>query len=95
MGKPAARLGDRVEHPAGYVLTGGPASPNVFIGGRRAWRAEIDIHICPVHAPGKVIVGSTKVFINGYPACRLGDKIVEPNAINTIVEGCPTVAIAD
>lgn len=95
MGKPAARIGDRVAHPSGYVLTVGPASPNVFIGGRRAWRARVDTHGCPLHAPGRVIVGSTRVFINGYPACRVGDFIQEVNAVNTIVEGCPTVSIAD
>ena len=93
MGKPIARMGDRVAHPSGYVLTGGPASTNVFIGGKPAWRAVVDTHFCPVHSPGKVIGGSKKVFINGYPACRQGDLIQEAKAINTIVEGYPTVSI--
>lgn len=38
MGKPAARLADPVAHPLPPVLTGGPCSPNVIIGGKPAWR---------------------------------------------------------
>lgn len=38
MGKPAARITDPVAHPLPPVLTGGPGSPNVFIGGLPAWR---------------------------------------------------------
>jgi uncharacterized Zn-binding protein involved in type VI secretion len=35
----AARVLDAVSHPIPPVLTGGPGSPVVFIGGRPAWRA--------------------------------------------------------
>ncbi|MFS8036523.1 PAAR domain-containing protein [Xanthobacter sp. AM11] len=35
---PAARLLDLVAHPAPGVLTPGPGSPNVLIGGKPAWR---------------------------------------------------------
>ncbi len=35
----AARIGDPVSHAWPPALTGGPGSPNVDIGGRRAWRA--------------------------------------------------------
>lgn len=38
MGKPAARVGDPVAHPLPPVLTGGPGSFNVVIGGKPAWR---------------------------------------------------------
>jgi len=38
MGQPAARLTDPVAHPLPPVLTGGPCSPNVIIGGLPAWR---------------------------------------------------------
>lgn len=38
MGQPAARLADPVAHPLPPVLTGGPCSPNVIIGGLPAWR---------------------------------------------------------
>ncbi|MEH2452240.1 PAAR domain-containing protein [Nostoc sp.] len=37
-GKPAARLGDTVQHPMPPVLTRGPGSQNVYIGGKPAWR---------------------------------------------------------
>ncbi|ACK69255.1 conserved hypothetical protein [Gloeothece citriformis PCC 7424] len=38
MGKLAARITDTVAHPLPPVLTGGPGSLNVFIGGLPAWR---------------------------------------------------------
>src|SRR5215475_9761180 len=38
MGRPAARVTDPVVHPAPPVLTPGPGSFNVFIGGLPAWR---------------------------------------------------------
>ncbi len=154
MPTPAARLTDPVAHPLPPILTGGPGSPNVFIGNRPAWRgvpsavaialqsakqasdaaihaaeaatlaaagtpglpaakaaeettkataaatmgsmissaaAMTDIHGCttplplPPHGPGVVIDGSTTVLINGLPACRMGDTIIEavgpPNKI--------------
>jgi hypothetical protein len=59
-----------------------------------------DIHICqtplpaPPHGPGVVVDGSTSVFINNLPACRMGDTIVEAvGPPNKIVMGCPTVII--
>ncbi|WP_034997003.1 PAAR domain-containing protein [Beijerinckia mobilis] len=38
MGRPAARMTDPVVHPLPPVLTPGPGSLNVFIGGLPAWR---------------------------------------------------------
>ncbi|XWK89410.1 MAG: PAAR domain-containing protein [Phormidium sp.] len=38
MGRPAARITDSVAHPLPQILTGGPGSPNVFIGNLPAWR---------------------------------------------------------
>ena len=38
MGRPAARITDPVAHPLPPVLTPGPGSLNVFIGGLPAWR---------------------------------------------------------
>ena len=37
MSQPAARLGDPVAHTVTPVLTGGPCSPNVWIGNQPAW----------------------------------------------------------
>lgn len=170
MGRMAARVTDPVVHPAPPVLTPGPGSVNVFIGGLPAWRgvggaaaaalqsakqvsdaaiqtAEAatlaaagtpgapaalaaeqatkascaasmgamvgslaavpspsggtpDIHVCatplpiPPHGPGVVVDGSTTVFINGLPACRMGDTIVEAlGPPNKIAMGCPTVNV--
>lgn len=59
-----------------------------------------DIHMCatllpiPPHGPGVVIDGSSTVLINGLPACRMGDTIVEAvGPPNKIVSGCVTVMI--
>ena len=38
MNRPAARITDSVAHPLPPVLTGGPGSINVLIGGLPAWR---------------------------------------------------------
>lgn len=97
MGKPAARIGDMTSH--GTPLIPGPGSPNVLIGGRPAWRATIDLHVCPLvtglvpHVGGTVLVGSPTVFINGLHAVRLGDQIVESGPPNTIITGEFTVLI--
>lgn len=163
MSRPAARISDPVAHPLPPILTGGPGSPTVIIGGLLAWRgipaaavagiqsakkvsdaaiktAEAatlaaagtpglpaaktaeettkttaaatmsstitsaaggaDIHNCatplplPPHGPGVVIDGSSTVLINGLPACRMGDTIVEAlGPPNKITMGCPTVLI--
>ena len=59
-----------------------------------------DIHVCatpvaiPPHGPGVVIDGSTTVTINGLPAARAGDTILEAiGPPNKIAFGCPTVTI--
>jgi hypothetical protein len=59
-----------------------------------------DIHMCttpspvPPHGPGVVINGSSTVSINGLPASRQGDTILEPlGPMNKIAMGCPTVII--
>ncbi len=61
-----------------------------------------DIHICAqpspipfcVDGPGFVITGSATVMINGLPACRQGDMILEAlGPPNFITAGCPTVQI--
>ena len=93
----AARVGDPTGH--GTPLGPGPGSPNVLIGGTPAWRAASDFHACPLlnvlvpHVGGIVSVGSPTVFINGLPAARQGDVIVESGPPNAIVAGCSTVMI--
>jgi uncharacterized Zn-binding protein involved in type VI secretion len=165
---PAARVLDNVVHLLPGVLTPGPGSLNVLIGGKPAWRgigaaavgalqsaksgsdtriaaaqaatlaaagtpglpaakaAEetlkaseaaamasmitsaaggADIHMCvsaipiplpPPHGPGVVIDGSTGVFINNLPACRMGDTILEAfGPTNKIIKGEMTVIIGE
>jgi uncharacterized Zn-binding protein involved in type VI secretion len=79
----------------------GPAggSPNVLIGNLPAWRAGIDVHVCPLvtgvvpHTGGVVAVGSLTVLINGMPAARQGDTIVESGPPNKIALGCLNVLV--
>lgn len=61
-----------------------------------------DIHACttplpiPPHGPGVVIDGSPTVLINGLPACRQGDTVLEPvGPPDKIVLGLQTVIIGD
>jgi len=97
LGQPAARLGDQTSH--GTPLAPGIGSINVLIGNKPAWRATADFHACPLvdglkpHVGGVVAIGSTSVLINGLPAARQGDQVVEAGAPNAIVLGEPTVLI--
>ena len=97
MGQPAARLVDATGH--GSPLAPGFGSTRVLIGKKPAWRAVADAHICPLvdgvkpHFSGKVLVGSTTVLIEGFPAARMGDQVVEASAPNPIVTGETTVLI--
>lgn len=97
MGQPAARVTDQTSH--GSPLAPGPGSPNVLIGSKPAWRAGSDMHTCPLsdgpkpHVGGVVAMGSTTVLINGLPAVRQGDQIIEVGPPNVIAIGEPTVLI--
>jgi uncharacterized Zn-binding protein involved in type VI secretion len=97
MGMPAARVGDQTSH--GTPLGPGPGAPTVLIGGKPAWRAGSDTHVCPLfdgpkpHVGGVVAVGSATVLIGGPPAARQGDTIVEAGPPNAIAMGEPTVLI--
>lgn len=93
----AARLGDLTSH--GTPLAPGVGSLNVLIGGKPAWRAAADTHVCPLvtgvvpHVGGVVPMGSATVLINNLPAARQGDQIVEAGPPNSIAIGEPTVLI--
>jgi uncharacterized Zn-binding protein involved in type VI secretion len=97
MGQGAARVGDSTSH--GSPLGPGPGCPTVLIGGKPAWRAGSDTHLCPLsdgpkpHVGGMVAVGSVTVLIGGLPAARIGDSVLEAGAPNAIVAGDPTVLI--
>jgi uncharacterized Zn-binding protein involved in type VI secretion len=58
------------------------------------------MHLCPIvkgvvpDVGGMVAMGSPTVLINNFPACRVGDQVVEiPGGPNPIVMGCTTVMI--
>lgn len=93
----AARVGDLTGH--GTPLGPGPGSPTVLIGGQPAWCAGVDFHACPLvngvqpHVGGVVAMGSLTVLIDGLPAARQGDQVMEAGGPNPIVMGCPTVLI--
>jgi len=63
----------------------------------------VDIHTCntlpppappPIHGLGVVTDGSATVLINGLPACRVGDTVLEAfGPANKIAMGQPTVII--
>lgn len=99
----AARVGEQTSH--GTSLTPGLGSVNVYIGGKPAWRALSDSHMCPLsdptpagpkpHVGGTVSKGSTTVLINNLQAARQGDIIVEAGPPNSIATGCVTVIIGD
>lgn len=97
MGQPAARVGDTTAH--GTPLAPGPGCPTVLIGGRPAWRAGSDTHVCPLsdgpkpHVGGTIALGSVTVMIGGLPAARQGDQVLEAGPPNAVVAGDPTVLI--
>ncbi|CUS34017.1 PAAR domain-containing protein [Candidatus Nitrospira nitrificans] len=95
----AARVGDSTGHLQA-PLGPGPGSRNVLIGGKAAWRAGIDFHACSdtdgpnkKHIGGMVVKGSSTVLINGFPAARKDDNVVEIGSSNSITAGCDRVQI--
>jgi uncharacterized Zn-binding protein involved in type VI secretion len=72
-----------------------------LINGQPAWCAEVDAHLCPLvngvqpHVGGVVMEASITVLIDGFPAARMGDEVVEAGGPNPIAEGSPDVLIGD
>lgn len=95
----AVREGDPTLH--GDTLPEGLwGSHNVMIGGKAAWRMLADLHICSMHTAGVphtggivATVSDSSVLINGLPAVRVGDVIVENGPPNTVIKGEPTVTL--
>ena len=94
----AARAGDNTSHGSPLSPTAG--STKVLIEGLPAWRAIVDNHICPnfdgpkAHVGGFVANGSSKVFIDGFPAARKDDQIIEKGgSANNISSGSLKVDI--
>jgi len=95
----AARAGDPTLH--GDALPEGVwGSDDVLIGGKAAWRILADLHVCSMQTGGVPHVGGIvvstvdeSVLINGLPAVRVGDVIVESGPPNTVIKGEPTVTL--
>jgi uncharacterized Zn-binding protein involved in type VI secretion len=90
-GAPAAIAAEQTAKTAAAASMG--AMINGLAGGA-------DKHVCatllplPPHGSGLVISGSQTVLINGLPASRMGDQILEAvGPPNSITKGCPTVLI--
>jgi uncharacterized Zn-binding protein involved in type VI secretion len=97
---PAARAGDLTAH--GTPLAPAkppPGSLTVIIGKKPAWRAGLDVHVCPLangpnaHVGGVAGPGSLTVLIEGAPAARMGETVVEAGGPNKITAGCESVLI--
>lgn len=93
--QPAARLTDLhtcpmvtgvVPHVGGPIAA--PGAPTVLIGNLPAARVG-DLCTC-VGPPDSIVKGSTKVFIRGQPAARMGDSTAHGGVI---VLGCFTVLV--
>ncbi len=96
----AARSGDMTLH--GEPLSELMGSHNVRIGGTPAWRVMVDFQPCSQqtagvpHGGGFVLQGAPTVRINGLPAVRAGDAIMETaGGPNPISGGEPTVLLGE
>lgn len=76
-------------HTTGQLVSG---SPDVYINHRPAIRAHVSAGACDEHSgsPQRVAEGSVKVFINNYPAARIGDRLT---CSAEIFSGSPDVFI--
>lgn len=54
-----------------------------------------DIHTCPAHGGGPVIVGDMTVLIGYQPAARVGDALVCAGPPDIVKEGEPSVLIGN
>lgn len=78
-------------HTTGTLKEG---SPNVFINSRKAIRAHLSAGECDEHSGSlqRVAEGSIKVYINNFPASRIGDKLtcsaeISQGSRNVIIGG--------
>lgn len=68
--------------PVPFTGNIGTSSPNVYINGKQAARVgDATDEYCPADglAHGKIIIGSSKVFINGMPAAY-ALEVIRPHA---------------
>ena len=106
-GTDAANRAAEAASAAAAATPAGPAAKAAEISTKAASAATMasaiassaggaDKHVCVLHGTGVVIDGSRTVLINGLPACRMGDTILEPvGPPNKIVRGCLSVLIGN
>lgn len=101
-GAPAAVAAEQATKTAASLAMSGAISGAAAAAGAASGGGTVDIHVCatplpiPPHGPGVVIDGSKTVVINGLPACRQGDTILEAlGPPNKIAMGMFTVHIGD
>ncbi|POA89979.1 RHS repeat-associated core domain-containing protein [Pseudomonas protegens] len=79
--KAGESIGRMTKAPAGGITSG---SSNVRINGLSAAQVQGSLGICTKHpVPPMVAEGSAKVFINGLPAARKGDKLTCGSVIDS------------
>ena len=93
MGKPAARITDSVAHPLPPVLTGGPGSPTVFIGGLPAWRGVPAAAAASIQSAKKASDATIKAAkaatlaaagTPGAPAAKAAEEATKAAALTTM-----------
>lgn len=104
-GRPAARVGDLCTPPhTPSALGPGIGAINVHIGGKPAWRCNLDTHVCALpiappapapHGPEICYFGSMSVMIGGQMAVRVGDQLMGAGGPNPVVLGMVNVLIGD
>lgn len=79
--KAGEAIGRMFKAPAGGITSG---SHNVRINGLKAAHVQNSVGLCKKHStPPMVAEGSAKVFINGLPAARKGDKLTCGSVIDS------------
>lgn len=93
MGKPAARITDPVAHPLPPVLTGGPGSPNVFIGSLPAWRGVLAVAAAALQSAKQASDATIKTAeaatlaaagTPGAPAAKTAEEATKATAATTM-----------
>ena len=103
MGKPAARIGDRVQgichhgrddcpHPwSGTIVAG---SDTVLTDGKPVARIGDNIATSCPHCGRATIVGGSDSVLAQKPIAHIGDRVVSPGGQGTIVGSGETVIVA-
>ncbi|MEW6494905.1 MAG: PAAR domain-containing protein [Cyanobacteriota bacterium] len=101
MGRPAARITDSVAHPLPPVLTGGPGSINVYIGGLPAWRGIPLVSAAALQSAKQIADTAIRTAeaatlaaagTPGAPAAKLAEETTKATAAATMTSTITTSA---